>query len=161
MAATSVTASQPKSHYSHRFVVRLPALLLVLYVAACAFFYFSQDRMTFPAPTTYPRATPLDAGVPFEDLHIPVNGSEQIHGWWVPAASSSSKILLVFHGNGYVLEQTVAEEMIPLHSKTALPIDTYWGRPSLAMNWAQRASEWRESKAGKRMQAMISESCSA
>lgn len=73
--------------------------------------------MTFPAPTHYPRATPADAGVPFEDLHIPITGSEQIHAWWIPAIQPSEKVLLMFHGNGYVLEQAAspAGEMMPLH----------------------------------------------
>ena len=39
--------------------------------------------MTFPAPTEYSPATPTNAGIPFEDLHIPVNESEQIHAWWI------------------------------------------------------------------------------
>jgi hypothetical protein len=61
--------------------------------------------MTFPAPTQYAKATPSDAGISFEDLRIPVDGSEWIHCWWIPAASPSDKVLLVFHGNGYVLDQ--------------------------------------------------------
>jgi len=73
--------------------------------------------MTFPAPTQYPKVTPKDAGLTFEDLHIPVTGSQQIHAWWIPATQPSDKVLLMFHGNGYVLEQTVASvgEMMSLH----------------------------------------------
>lgn len=88
----------------------------MVYAAACAYFYFEQDQMTFPAPTKYSPATPRNVGIPFEDLHIAVNESEQIHAWWIPASAVSNKVLLVFHGNGYVLEQTVAGELIPLHS---------------------------------------------
>jgi pimeloyl-ACP methyl ester carboxylesterase len=72
--------------------------------------------MTFPAPRAYPTATPLDVGIPFEDLHIPVNGSGQIHAWWIPAATASDAVLLMFHGNGYVLEQAARGELAPLHS---------------------------------------------
>jgi len=72
--------------------------------------------MTFPAPREYATATPLNAGISFEDLHIPVNGSEQIHAWWIPASSTSDKVLLVFHGNGYVLEQAARVELAPLHA---------------------------------------------
>jgi fermentation-respiration switch protein FrsA (DUF1100 family) len=117
---TSSLARPQKS--SLRKVVRiLLAGLLAIYVAACFFFYFQQDHMTFPAPTQYANATPLNVGIPFEDLHIPVNGSEQIHCWWIPAASSSDKVLLAFHGNGYVLEQGISGEFagdiefVPLH----------------------------------------------
>jgi fermentation-respiration switch protein FrsA (DUF1100 family) len=72
--------------------------------------------MTFPAPKQYTRAAPTEAGIPYDDLHIPVNGSEQIHAWWVPAAFGSDRVLLYFHGNGYVLDQTVGEELSFLHN---------------------------------------------
>jgi len=114
MPATNVTAHQRESRFG-RFVAGFLIVLVVIYVAACAFFYLQQDQMTFPAPLEYARATPLDAGIPFEDLHIPVNGSEQIHAWWIPASTASDKVLLVFHGNGYVLEQAVRGELAPLH----------------------------------------------
>jgi pimeloyl-ACP methyl ester carboxylesterase len=63
----------------------------------------------------------LDAGISFEDLHIPVNEVQQIHAWWIPASSPSNQVLLVFHGNGYVMEQGFVGELrswgefIPLH----------------------------------------------
>jgi len=28
-----------------------------------------------------------------------------MHAWWIPASPPSDKVLLMFHGNGYVLEQ--------------------------------------------------------
>jgi uncharacterized protein len=116
-ASVAAVERQISSH--RRLLAKIALLVFVIYAAAGAFFYFRQDKMTFPAPATYPRATPLDAGIPFEDLHIPVNKSQQIHAWWIPAApasASADKVLLVFHGNGYVLEQSVSLEMIPLHS---------------------------------------------
>ena len=115
MAATSVTPPRQRSGF-RRFVARLLLVLLIIYAAACAYFYFQQDQMTFPAPTEYSTATPTNIGIPFQDLHILVNESEQIHAWWIPASPVSDKVLLVFHGNGYVLEQTVAGELVPLRS---------------------------------------------
>jgi fermentation-respiration switch protein FrsA (DUF1100 family) len=98
-------------------VTTLLSVLLLLYVGLGALFYFRQDQMTFPAPAHYTNATPADVGIAFEDLHIPVTGSEQIHAWWIPATQPSDKVLLMFHGNGYVLEQTAgpAGELISLH----------------------------------------------
>jgi uncharacterized protein len=74
--------------------------------------------MTFPAPSQYAKARPADLGIAFQDLHIPVNGSEQMHAWWIPASRPSDKVLLVFHGNGYVLEQAAASvgEVKSLHN---------------------------------------------
>jgi len=115
----SISAVEQQASRYRRLIARFALVVLAIYVATCAFFYFRQDKMTFPAPATYPRATPLDSGVPFEDLRIPVNESQQIHAWWIPAAApsaSADKVLLVFHGNGYVLDQSVRLEMIPLHS---------------------------------------------
>jgi fermentation-respiration switch protein FrsA (DUF1100 family) len=114
MPAANTTVHQRGSGFG-KFVAGFLIVLVVIYVAACAFFYLQQDQMTFPAPLEYARATPLDVGIPFEDLHIPVNGSEQIHAWWIPASTASDKVLLVFHGNGYVLEQAARGELAPLH----------------------------------------------
>lgn len=114
MAGPEVTT--PPTSAFRKVVAGLGAVLLLLYVAAGAFFFFQQDQMTFPAPKQYARATPTDTGIAYEDLRISVNGSEQIHAWWVPSASASDKVLLFFHGNGYVLDQTVSGELTPLHS---------------------------------------------
>lgn len=92
------------------FLKILLAVLILTYVGFGALFYFQQDQMTFPAPSQYAKATPADAGIAFEDLHIPVNGSEQLHAWWIPASQPTDKVLLMFHGNGYVLEQAAASE---------------------------------------------------
>jgi uncharacterized protein len=99
-----------------RFVVGLLVALAVLYVAASAFLYFQQDQIGFPVLTEYERVTPAALGIPFEDLHIPVNGSDQIHAWWLPA--SSDRVLLSFHGGGYVLEDNIT---VALRAKSGLP----------------------------------------
>jgi fermentation-respiration switch protein FrsA (DUF1100 family) len=100
------------------FIMTLVGLLLLTYVGLAALFYFQQDQMTFPAPSQYAHATPADIGIVFEDLHIPVAGSEQVHAWWIPSIPPSDKVLLMFHGNGYVLEQAAGRvrEVIPLHN---------------------------------------------
>lgn len=99
------------------FIKTLLTVLVLAYVGLGAFFYFQQDQMTFPAPTQYAKLTPADAGLAFEDLHITVAGSQQIHAWWIPATQPSDKLLLMFHGNGYVLEQAAAPagELMFLH----------------------------------------------
>jgi len=99
-----------------RSVVGLLVALALLYVAASAFLYFRQDQIGFPVLTEYERVTPAALGIPFEDLHIPVDGADQIHAWWLPA--SSDRILLSFHGNGYVLEDNIK---LALRAKSGLP----------------------------------------
>src|SRR5215469_17394042 len=84
--------------------IGLVFVLCGLYVAACGFFYFEQDGLTFPVPTHYPKTTPQDAGLAFEDLHIPVNASEQIHCWWIPSERPTDLVVLLLHGNGVTIE---------------------------------------------------------
>jgi hypothetical protein len=115
MAGASVTVPQRTSQFGRSVAVSL-VVLAVIYLCACAFFYLQQGHVTFPAPLQYPTATPLNAGIAFEDLHIPVHGPEQIHAWWIPASPASGKVLLVFHGNGYVLEQAAGGALAPLHA---------------------------------------------
>jgi uncharacterized protein len=115
---TSAADIAPRRTRTVRILVAtLLSALLLAYFGFGALFYFQQDQMTFPAPSQYTNATPADVGVAFEDLHIPVAGSGQVHAWWIPADRPSEKTLLMFHGNGYVLEQTVgaAGELMPLH----------------------------------------------
>jgi fermentation-respiration switch protein FrsA (DUF1100 family) len=118
MATSSVVPTRRKS-VLRRILSGIAVLLIVLYVAACALLYFQQDHMVFPGPPQHYKATsPADAGLSFEDLHIPVNASDQIHAWWIPASPPSDKVLLYFHGNGYCIEQTAGAigEVGALHS---------------------------------------------
>jgi pimeloyl-ACP methyl ester carboxylesterase len=108
---------QEQENSLRTFAKIILTLLVLAYVAFGAFFYFRQDQMTFPAPSQYANATPADIGIAFQDLHIPVAGSEQLHAWWIPATRPSDKVLLMFHGNGYVLEQAAGRvgEVQSLH----------------------------------------------
>jgi uncharacterized protein len=111
----------PRTSSLRKTVRRLLSVLLLIYISLCAFFYFRQGEMLYPAPTSYSPTTPQDVGIPFEDLHIPVNSTDQIHAWWVPASSPSDKVILAFHGNGYVIEQTAnrSGELLPYHETGA------------------------------------------
>jgi uncharacterized protein len=100
-----MTDSRPR-----KFPRSLLITLATIYAALCALLYFTQDLQVFPAPQEFPKLTPMTLGIPFEDLHIPVNGSEQIHAWWLPATNPSKKVFLSFHGNGYVLESNITRE---------------------------------------------------
>jgi fermentation-respiration switch protein FrsA (DUF1100 family) len=43
--------------------------------------------------------TPADLGLAFEDVRLETADSEQIHGWYLPAASPSGLTVLFLHGN--------------------------------------------------------------
>jgi len=92
-----------------RFVI-YPA---IVYVLVGLYFAVFQAQFVFPAPEFNARIKP---GLPFEDLKIPVNSTDHLHGWWIPAAASSRKCILVLHGNGEVIEDLVGEEINTLHA---------------------------------------------
>jgi uncharacterized protein len=91
-------------------VVRLTAYPAIAYLVVGAFFYFEQSRLIFPAPKFFEKTTPADSGLRFEDLRIPVNARDYLHAWWIPAVKPSGKAIVVFHGNGYVLEDMAGDE---------------------------------------------------
>jgi hypothetical protein len=95
----------------------LLCVLILTYAGLGTLVYFQQDQMTFPAPSQYAIATPANVGIAFEDLHIPVAGSEQVHACWIPANQPSDKVVLMFQGNGYMLEQAAGYkgELFTLH----------------------------------------------
>ncbi len=95
--------------------IRLLAYTVTAYVVVGAFLYFRQSALIFPAPKAWANVTPAHCGLPYEDLQIEVTSKARIHGWWIPAATHSEKVLLALHGNGYVLEDMVGEELIAFH----------------------------------------------
>jgi fermentation-respiration switch protein FrsA (DUF1100 family) len=110
MTSTAANAGPKRKGILRGMLSGLAILLILLYLGFGALFYFQQDQMTFPAPVHYATATPADIGIAFEDLRIPVAGSEQLHAWWIPATQPSDKVILMFHGNGYVLQQMAGPE---------------------------------------------------
>jgi len=100
-------------------ILSLACFIVGLYFAALLALCLWQDRLIFPAPATFPAATPAAAGLPFEDLHIPVDNATQLHAWWIPAETPSSKVILYFHGNGYSLESEATAEAPLFHQAGA------------------------------------------
>ena len=95
--------------------IRLTAYVATAYVTTGTFFYFQQAKLLFPAPKTFEKKTPADRGLQFEDMRISVNAKDYLHAWWIPAAMPSDRVILVFHANGYVLEDMVEDETSDLH----------------------------------------------
>jgi uncharacterized protein len=149
MGDTSLTPERSQS-LQRKLSIRLLLVVGVIYLAICAFFYFQQDAMVFPAPKHFETHTPAEANIPFEDLHIPVNPYGQIHAWYIPAASASHNTLLYFHGNGYCLEQTggAEGEMVPLHATGAnLLMADYRGYGTSTPDQAREKSVYQDARA--------------
>lgn len=74
----------------------------IAYLTICIVLLIWQQRLIFaPSPTL--QLSPPDLGLDYEDVWISVltwDGKvERLHGWWLPSASPSGKVLLYFHGN--------------------------------------------------------------
>ncbi|HSS97227.1 MAG TPA: alpha/beta hydrolase, partial [Terriglobales bacterium] len=90
-----------------------------LYILISVVIALQQDRLVFPAPSDYPKLTPKNLGMPFEDLHIPVNGTDQIHAWYIPSANPLAKVIVYFHGNAYTIEDALSGEVRDLRETGA------------------------------------------
>jgi hypothetical protein len=104
-----------------KVLVAVGVSVVGLYFLLLTMVFIYQDQLIFAAPRTIPDTTPASANIPFEDLHIPVEASIQVHAWWIPAQQPSTKVILYFHGNGYALESEATEEAPLFHQ----PVRTF------------------------------------
>ena len=72
--------------------------LVLSYGAIVGFAFAFQDQLLFQ-PSSRLLATPEDAGMPYETVHLNTEDGETLHGWWIPAPDVSRGTLLFFHGN--------------------------------------------------------------
>ncbi|MFB6230757.1 MAG: alpha/beta hydrolase [Salinibacter sp.] len=81
--------------------------LAVGYGAIVALAFAFQDQLLFQ-PSGRLLATPDDAGMSYETVHLDTDDGETLHGWWIPAPDvsretspgvSAEHTLLFFHGN--------------------------------------------------------------
>jgi fermentation-respiration switch protein FrsA (DUF1100 family) len=81
--------------------------LTVGYGAIVGLAFAFQDHLLFQ-PSSRLLATPDDAGMPYETVHLDTEDGETLHGWWIPARNvsretssdtSGTNTLLFFHGN--------------------------------------------------------------
>jgi fermentation-respiration switch protein FrsA (DUF1100 family) len=87
---------------------------LIGYAALGVGLYVGQTEILFPAPRNFERLTPASLRISYDDLRIPVPETGWLHAWWIPGEEAARKTILVFHGNGYVLEESL-QELIDLH----------------------------------------------
>ena len=125
----------------------LGSLALALYTIAIVLLVVFQGALIFPAPKVILFSTPANAGLAFQDLYLPVDGTTRIHAWWVPASTPTAKVLLYFHGNAQVLEDEAGHEAPLFHQTGAnlLLVDYRgYGRSSpLAPSGATMAADAR------------------
>ncbi|GAB4384035.1 MAG: alpha/beta hydrolase [Elainellaceae cyanobacterium] len=88
-------------------VLFLVGLLGAAYFAVCLFLYWRQTRMIF-FPTSQIEVTPTIFNMEYEDVWLPLNADDRLHGWWIPAKGDETGVLLYLHGNGVNIGANVA-----------------------------------------------------
>jgi uncharacterized protein len=75
----------------------------IAYFVGCIVFSTWQSRLIF-FPSSVLKGNPGDMNLLYDEVSIPVmtweEKKESLHGWWIPAASAKSDVLLYLHGNG-------------------------------------------------------------
>lgn len=80
-----------------RMLLDLFIILLAVYLIVLLLVYFGQSRLMY-FPQRQLTHTPATIGLPYEEVAIPTEDGETLHGWWVPAEAAKGTVLL-FHGN--------------------------------------------------------------
>jgi len=122
----------------------------LIYGVLVAVMYFAQDRLLF-LPNVPGRAlqlSPAHLGLAFEDLQLPTEDGETLHGWYIPAAQDA-RTLLFFHGNAGNISHRL-ESLAIFHrlGLNVLIIDyrgygRSTGTPSEAGTYADASAAWR------------------
>jgi len=78
------------------------AIALSVYGILSLLLYTRQTRLIF-FPSVTLESTPADLGLAYKEVWIEIptaQGSERMHGWWIPAGPQERGALLYLHGNG-------------------------------------------------------------
>lgn len=94
-----------------RFLI-LTGIVAIIYLLACISIWLGQNRLVF-VPTKKIQTTPADLGLSYQEVWIPVSPDqpERLHGWWIPATSPKTGVLLYLHGNGENIGANVERAM--------------------------------------------------
>ncbi len=98
-----------------RYYLRAAALFAVLVLMACRI----EDRFIYH-PSSDIVQTPLEVGLPFEDLYFSTSDGVRLHGWFIPHASARATVVW-FHGNAGNISHRV-ENIKLLHDKVRVNI---------------------------------------
>jgi uncharacterized protein len=100
-------------------VMSLGIALLALYIVILILVHLFKDRLILPGRQDSP-ITPAAAGIAFEEVSIPVDGTMRVRAWWIPAAQASTRrTVLYFHGNYETLETEATVEAPLWHATGA------------------------------------------
>lgn len=75
-------------------------MTVAAYAGACVFLWLKQRELIFE-PSREVAQTPADLGLEYEDVSVPIPGSDdaRLHGWWLDGKDALSLVVLYLHGN--------------------------------------------------------------
>ncbi len=80
-------------------LLTIGATLVLIYLITGLLLFLLQDKILF-LPSGDIRTSPASAGMTYEEHFFPSHNGNQIHGWFVPAASNENALTILFcHGN--------------------------------------------------------------
>lgn len=83
-----------------QMLMTIAVIILIFFVASTTYVALRQSRYIY-VPDRDVSATPLDAGLQFEDLSLKTDDGETVKAWYVPSgnADDGTKTILFCHGN--------------------------------------------------------------
>jgi fermentation-respiration switch protein FrsA (DUF1100 family) len=85
---------------------------VALYAVVGLLLSIFQERLIY-FPERQLIATPMDAALQYEDVHLTTSDGVLLHGWYVPADNQQA-VLLYFHGNGGNISHRI-EALLQFH----------------------------------------------
>ncbi len=97
-----VTRNAPpkRRRYAARIVSALLVVIAGAYVAACWYLWANQRELIF-LPSRDVHQSPADVGLKYEEVRIPVPGSQptSLRGWWLQSGDTAAPTFVYLHGN--------------------------------------------------------------
>jgi uncharacterized protein len=80
-----------------RLLTVVTAVLALAYLSTCLFLLVRQRYLIYrPAPELSLRPDASDFNLPYEDVWIPISGSQaRLHAWWIPAPTQQENFVLL------------------------------------------------------------------
>jgi uncharacterized protein len=93
--------------HTYKFLLAVLSIGAIAYLIVCILLVLWQNRLIF-LPSSIIEITPDKIGLLYEEIWLPVDKEEILHGWWLPSPSPTTGVLLYLHGNGENIGANVA-----------------------------------------------------
>ncbi len=128
-------------------LIRMVTTVIIGIIVINILAYLRQPAMIY-YPTKAIESTPQAWGLDYENVFIPTEDGQKLHGWFIPN-TRSSKVLLFFHGNAGNISHR--RESIEIFYRLGLSVFIFdyrgygksSGKPSEAGTYADARAAWR------------------